>query len=203
MMIEITIPAQTYFQSLIAQQNESGLGLRISVSQPGTPNASCDLQFCPEGQQKADDLVVDYPAFKLFVAFASESWLQQAIIDFAEDSTGGQLNIRAPGIKGSQPAGDAPIETRIEWLLESEINPSLASHGGRVSLLEITRNMEVVLQFGGGCHGCGMVDVTLKQGIEKNLIAKIPEITAVIDATDHRAGKNPYYARGAKGHSAI
>jgi len=203
MMIEITTSAQAYFQKLISQQNEGDLGLRISVSQPGTPNASCDLQFCPKGQHKADDLVVDYPAFKLFVASGSESWLQEAQIDFEEDSTGGQLNIRAPGIKGTQPAAEAPIERRIEWLLESEINPSLASHGGRVSLLEITRNMEVVLQFGGGCHGCGMVDVTLKQGIEKNLMLKIPEITAVIDATDHRAGKNPYYARGARGHSAV
>lgn len=202
-MIEITTPAQAYFQKLIAQQNESGLGLRISVSQPGTPNASCDLQFCPQGQHKADDHVVGYAAFKLFVASDSESWLREAQIDFEEDVTGGQLNIRAPGIKGSQPAAEAPIEKRIEWLLESEINPSLASHGGRVSLLEITRKMEVVLQFGGGCHGCGMADVTLKQGIEKNLMLKIPEITAVIDATDHRAGKNPYYASGAKGQSAV
>jgi Fe/S biogenesis protein NfuA len=106
----------------------------------------------------------------------SERWLDEAQIEFEESPTGGQLTIRAPGIKGSAPAGDAPIEQRIEWLLESEINPSLAAHGGRVALVEITREMEVVLQFGGGCHGCGMVDVTLKQGIEKALIQKIPEI---------------------------
>jgi len=202
-MIEITTPAQAYFRKLLAQQDESGLGLRISVNQPGTPNASCDLQFCPQGQHKEDDHIVEYPSFKLYVALASESWLQEAQIDFEEDSTGGQLNIRAPGIKGSQPAAEAPIERQIEWLLESEINPSLSSHGGRVSLVEITRNMEVVLQFGGGCHGCGMVDVTLKQGIEKSLMQKIPGITAVVDATDHRSGKNPYYARGARGQSAV
>jgi Fe/S biogenesis protein NfuA len=202
-MIEITTTAQVYFQKLIAQQDESGLGLRISVGQPGTPNASCDLQFCPQGQHQAADHVIEYPAFTLFVASGSETWLEKAQIDFEEDSTGGQLNIRAPGIKGNRPAAEAPIERRIEWLLESEINPSLASHGGRVSLVEITHDMEVVLQFGGGCHGCGMVDVTLKQGIEKNLIQQIPEITAVIDATDHRSGKNPYYARGAKGQSAV
>jgi Fe/S biogenesis protein NfuA len=69
--------------------------------------------------------------------------------------------------------------------------------------VEITRKMEVVLQFGGGCHGCGMADVTLKQGIEKTLTEKIPEITAVIDATDHRSGKTPYYAPGARGQSAV
>jgi Fe/S biogenesis protein NfuA len=202
-MIEITSTAQNYFQRLIEQQEEEGLGLRISVRQPGTPNASCDLQFCPAGQQGDTDRVIPYPMFNLFVAQDSERWLQQAQIDFEESSTGGALTIRAPGIKGSEPAGNAPVEHRVEWLLESEINPSLASHGGRVSLVEITRKMEVVLQFGGGCHGCGMVDVTLKQGIEKTLTEKVPEITAVIDATDHRSGKNPYYAPGAKGHSVV
>jgi Fe/S biogenesis protein NfuA len=122
-MIEITAEAQRYFERLIAQQDESGLGLRISVKQPGTPNASCDLQFCPAGENREADRVIAYPAFNLFVAEGSESWLEQAQIDFEENATGGQLTIRAPGIKGSQPAGDAPIEQRIEWLLESEINP--------------------------------------------------------------------------------
>jgi len=202
-MIEITSTAQAYFEKLISQQDEDGLGLRIQVKQAGTPNASCDLQFCPKGQQQSDDRVVEYASFNLYVAASSESWLEEAQIDFDEDATGGQLTIRAPGIKGSQPTADAPIERRVEWLLESEINPALASHGGRVSLVEITREMAVVLQFGGGCHGCGMADVTLKQGIEKTLTEKVPEITAVIDATDHQSGSNPYYAPGASGHSAV
>jgi Fe/S biogenesis protein NfuA len=202
-MIEITSTAQAYFEKLISQQDEDGLGLRIQVKQPGTPNASCDLQFCPKGQHQADDHVVEYDTFNLYVARISAPWLEKAQIDFDEDATGGQLTIRAPGIKGSEPAADAPVERRIEWLLESEINPALASHGGRVSLVEITREMAAVLQFGGGCHGCGMADVTLKQGIEKTLTEKVPEITAVIDATDHETGKNPYYAPGASGHSAV
>jgi len=202
-MIEISNSAQSYFKRLITQQDETGLGLRIAVNHPGTPNASCDLQFCPEGQSRDDDRVVEYEAFNLYVALASEAWLEQAEIDFEESETGGQLTIKAPGIKGSQPAADAPLEQRIEWLLESEINPQLASHGGHVSLVEITHEMGVVLQFGGGCQGCGMADVTLKQGIEKTLTEKIPEITAVIDSTDHMSGTNPYYAAGASGHSAV
>jgi Fe/S biogenesis protein NfuA len=88
-------------------------------------------------------------------------------------------------------------------LLETEINPSLASHGGRVTLVEVTEKMEVVLQFGGGCQGCGMADVTLKQGIEQTLTRNIPEITAVLDSTDHQSGQNPYYAGGEQGKSAF
>lgn len=202
-MIEITQNAQDYFRRLITQQDDEGLGLRISVNHAGTPGAGCDLQFCPGGQNMPDDIEIEFEGFSLFVANASAPWLEKAQIDFEEDSTGGQLTIKAPGIKGSEPSVDASMEDRIGWLLETEINPALASHGGRVSLVEITGKKEVVLQFGGGCHGCGMADVTLKQGIEQTLKRNVPEITAVLDATDHRSGTNPYYAGDATGESAV
>ena len=202
-MIKVSDSAQQYFNRLIGQQDEEGLGLRISVSHPGTPGASCDLQFSPEGQRKEDDIVVNLEGFNMFVAAASEKWLADAEIDFEEDPTGGQLTIRAPGIKGSEPSADADMTQRINWLLETEINPALASHGGQVSLVEITEKLEVILQFGGGCQGCGMADVTLKQGIEQTLTRNIPEITAVLDVTDHQSGTNPYYAGDATGESVI
>jgi len=202
-MIEISDTAQKYFQRLIEQQDEDGLGLRIAVNQPGTPSASCDLQFSPKGQRMPDDIVEAYEGFNLYVAAASERWLGAAEIDFDEDDTGGQLTIKAPGIKGNAPTSSDSIEERVGWLLETEINPALESHSGRVALVEITEKMEVVLQFGGGCQGCGMADVTLKQGIEQTLTRNIPEITAVLDVTDHQSGENPYYASGASGESAV
>jgi Fe/S biogenesis protein NfuA len=202
-MIEITRNAQEYFHRLILQQDDEGLALRISVNHAGTPGAGCDLQFCPRGQSMPDDHELKFEGFSMFVAKASVPWLEKAQIDFEEDPTGGQLTIKAPGIKGSEPGKEASLEDRVAWLLQTEVNPSLASHGGRVSLVEITDSKEVVLQFGGGCHGCGMADVTLKQGIEQTLKRNIPEITAVLDATDHQSGTNPYYAGGASGESAI
>lgn len=202
-MIEITQSAQEYFQRLIEQQDDEGLGLRISVNHAGTPGAGCDLQFCPNGQNLPDDLEIGFTGFNLFVAKASAPWLEDAQIDFEEDATGGQLTIKAPGIKGSEPSAEASLEDRIGWLLQTEVNPALASHGGRVSLVEVTESKEVVLQFGGGCHGCGMADVTLKQGIEQTLKRNIPEITAVLDVTDHQSGTNPYYAGDATGESAV
>jgi len=202
-MIEITETAQTYFQRLIEQQDDDELALRISVNHAGTPGASCDLQFCPRGQSMPDDHELEFSGVSLFVAKGSAPWLEKAQIDFEEDATGGQLTIKAPGIKGSEPSTEASLEDRIGWLLETEVNPALASHGGRVALVEITERKEVVLQFGGGCQGCGMADVTLKQGIEQTLMRHIPEITAVMDATDHRSGTNPYYAGDASGESAV
>ena len=120
-----------------------------------------------------------------------------------KDPTGGQLTIKAPGIKGSEPDSDASIEDRVSWLLQTQINPSLAAHGGMVGLVEVTEEKEVILQFGGGCQGCGMADVTMKQGIEQTLTREIPEITAVKDVTDHDSGSNPYYASGAQGDSPV
>ena len=202
-MINITPTAQDYFNKLIAQQDEDGLGLRLAVSHPGTPGAACDLQFCPAGQNMPDDVVQEFDGFNLYIAAASEKWLEKAEIDFEGDPTGGQLTIKAPGIKGDAPNSDAAIEDRVSWLLQTEINPALASHGGRVTLVEVTEAKEVILQFGGGCQGCGMADVTMKQGIEQTLKRQIPEITAVMDVTDHTSGTNPYYASGNSGESAV
>jgi Fe/S biogenesis protein NfuA len=202
-MIQISESAQNYFNHLIRQQDEDGLGLRISVSLPGTPQASCDLQFCPEGSHRPRDLRLPLEGFEFFVDQASMAWLDDAEIDFEEDATGGQLTIRAPGIKGNAPKEDAALAERVQWVLDSEINPMLASHGGRVSLVEVTPDCRVVLQFGGGCHGCGMADVTLKQGISKTLHDRFEEIAGVVDVTDHESGENPYFERGEHGSSAL
>ena len=77
-------------------------------------------------------------------------------------------------------------------MLETKLNPGIASHGGRVSLVTIDDGI-AVLQFGGGCQGCGMINVTLKDGVEKTLLEDVPELKGVRDVTDHTAGSNPYY----------
>jgi len=192
-MIEITKSAQDYFGRLIAQQEMDDIGLHLSVLKPGTPLASCDLQFHVPGQSSDKELEFNYDQFNLYVPESCEPWLQEAKIDFEESTAGGQLTIKAPGIKGSKPKDSADLTERVAWVLEAEINPGLASHGGMVTLEQITEKKEVILRFGGGCHGCGMANVTLQEGIDKTLKEYFPEITAVIDATDHASGNNPYY----------
>ena len=202
-MIQISESAQSYFHRLIQQQEDEDLGLRITVSMPGTPHAACDLQFCPSGSQGSRDHKISLDGFDFFVDPDSMTWLSDAEIDFEEDETGGQLSIRAPGIKGTAPEDDASLEKRIQWVLDSEINPMLASHGGQVALVEISQEMKVVLQFGGGCQGCGMADVTLKQGISKTLHERFSEISDVVDETDHESGENPYFSKGEAGTSVM
>lgn len=169
------------------------MSLRISVLHPGTPRADCQLEFCAPGDQLDSDLFSEYDGFQLYVAADSEAWLEAAEIDFISDATGGQLTIKAPGLKGRAPDDDAPLLERVQWVLDQFINPQVANHGGHISLVDVTAEKTVVLRFGGGCQGCGMAHVTLKQGVEKTLLEKLPEVTSVVDVTDHQAGSNPYY----------
>ena len=106
---------------------------------------------------------------------------------------GGQLTIKAPNAKVPKVSDDSPLEDQINYVLHSQINPSLASHGGMVSLIEIVEDNVAILQFGGGCQGCGMVDVTLKDGVEKTLLETLPQLTAVRDVTDHSVTENAYF----------
>jgi Fe/S biogenesis protein NfuA len=151
------------------------------------------ISFCPPGEHRGGDIVVQFEKFTLYIDRASVSYLEDAEIDYKSDKLGGQLAITAPNLKGAKPNEDDSLAEKVNYILHTEVNPNLASHGGMVTLVEITPKKEVVLRFGGGCHGCGMVDVTLKQGIEKSLMTQLPEVT-VVDVTDHTQGENPYYA---------
>ena len=105
---------------------------------------------------------------------------------------GGQLTIKAPNAKMPKVTADSPIEDQINYVLYSEINPGLAAHGGEVKLAEVIEGGVAVLQFGGGCQGCSAVDLTLKEGVEKTLVEKVPGLTAVKDATDHTVTDNAF-----------
>jgi len=201
-MIDISERAQAHFRKLLAQQGDEELGIRLRVTAAGTPAANCELEFCERRELTGGEWTLECEGFVFYLDGDSVRWLNDATIDFEPNPTGGQLNIRAPGIKGQVPGKDAGLVDRVQYVLEAEINPRLASHGGRVSLREIDADGVVVLQFGGGCHGCGMVDVTLKQGVEKTLRERVPEVTAVRDATDHAKGSKPYY-EGPRGSSAM
>lgn len=194
-MIQISESAQHHFRRLIEQEGIPGLGVRLSAVHAGTPRADVRLEFADTGDLAGDEWAIDCDGFTLWLEAASVGFLDGATIDYEARATGGQLQIRAPHIKGSVPGDDASLVERVRHLIETEINPQLAQHRGHVTLEQVSADGVVYLRFGGGCHGCGMADVTLKQGIEKTLIEKVPGVTAVRDATDHASGDAPYIPR--------
>ncbi|MFZ5637407.1 MAG: NfuA family Fe-S biogenesis protein [Pseudomonadota bacterium] len=194
-MIQISESAQSHFRRLIEREALPGLGVRLSALHPGTPRADVRLEFAEPGDLQGDEWAVDCEGFTLWLDAGSVQYLDGAEIDYATQATGGQLQIRAPRIKGVAPEASASLIERVQWVVTHEINPQLAQHKGHVAVREVTAEGVVVLGFGGGCHGCGMADVTLKQGIEKTLLEKVPGVTAVRDETDHASGTAPYIAR--------
>ena len=123
----------------------------------------------------------------------SVPFLEDAMVDYNKDKFGGQLTIKAPNAKMPRVDVDSPIEDRINYVLYNEVNPSLAAHGGEVSLVEITEDVVAILKFGGGCQGCSAVSMTLKDGVEKTLLEQVPELVGVRDETDHSDRSQAYY----------
>jgi Fe/S biogenesis protein NfuA len=193
LQLTITESAQNYLAELLATQKEDVLGIRMFVNNPGTPKAETCIAYCREDDREPEDIRVDYDKFSAHFELRSVAFLKDAFVDYAKDRMGGQLTIKAPNAKLPQVNADSPLEDRINYVLYNEVNPSLASHGGEVSLVEITEDKVAILQFGGGCQGCGMVEATLKDGVEKSLLEQVPELTAVRDVTDHSDRSHAYF----------
>ncbi len=192
-MVEITESAQQYLVELLEKQEADDIGIRIFIADPGTPTAETCIAYCKPGEEQPDDEKVEYSGFTAWIDDRSQPFLVDALVDYAEDRMGGQLTIKAPNSKVPNVSNDSPIEDRINYVLHSQVNPGLAAHGGMVSLVEVVDEEVAVLQFGGGCQGCGMVDVTLKDGVEKTLLEQLPQLKAVRDVTDHTNTENAYY----------
>ena len=191
-LINITKSGEEYLAKLIKDKNEDNLSIRIFISDPGTPKAETCLAYCKEEEVVSDDMIMNLELITVYVDKRSIPFLEDAEVNFDTDNFGGQLTIKAPNARLPNISPDSSVEDRINYVIYNEINPMLESHGGDVSLSEFTEDGVAVLQFGGGCQGCGMVDVTLKEGIEKTLIEQIPELTAVKDITDHSMDENAF-----------
>ncbi|CAG18616.1 MULTISPECIES: Fe-S biogenesis protein NfuA [Photobacterium] len=192
-MITITESAQQHFGKLLAQQPE-GTNIRVFVVNPGTQNAECGVSYCPPEAVEASDTKIELELFDAYLDELSLPFLDDAEIDFVTDKMGSQLTLKAPNAKVRKVSDDATLMERVDYAIQTQVNPQLAGHGGNVSLAEITEDGVAILQFGGGCNGCSMVDVTLKEGIEKELLAQFAgELTGVRDVTEHARGEHSYY----------
>ena len=152
--------------------------------------------------RSADDVVEDHAGLPIVVPAASAADLRGATLDVRD---GGMVIVnpnQPPGPASpamAPPTGDltGEVAQRVLQVLERQVNPSIAAHGGWAELVAVEEGT-AYLRLGGGCQGCGMARVTLGQGIEVAIRDAVPEITAVVDVTDHAGGTNPYYERAKK-----
>jgi len=189
-MLTVTEIAKTKIVEFMKAEKESGLALRIAIAGRGRGGFQYDLGFVQESEKLAEDTVVDLGSFKVYVDPASAIHLKGTTIDYVS-------GLFESGFKIDNPNsiwGD-PLAAAVQNVIDTQINPGVASHGGQVMLLEVKDNVAYIA-LSGGCQGCGMANVTLKQGVEVMIKRAVPQIRQVIDATDHAGGENPYYRSG-------
>lgn len=191
--VDVTESAQDYLAELLSKQEGDEIGIRMFVTSPGTPQAETCIAYCRPGEEQEGDVIIPLKRFKAYFEARSIPFLAEAKVDYSADKMGGQLTIRAPNSKMPNVTESSPLEDKVNYVLHNEINPGLASHGGEVSLVELTDENYAILKFGGGCQGCASVDMTLKDGVEATLMAKLPELAGVKDMTDHSDKSQAYY----------
>ena len=186
-MLTITDAAKKKILALFEGEEQKDLALRVAIRGRGPGGFRYELQFVGAGERGAEDTVVNAGGFDVLVDPDSAPNLKGATVDFLDGVTESGFKIDNPNPLWTDPKAQA-----VQEAIDSQINPGVASHGGHVALLDVKDDIAYIA-LGGGCQGCGMADVTLKQGIEVLLKEAVPEIRQVIDTTDHAAGKNPYY----------
>lgn len=197
-MITITEAAQEKIQEILAKEEESDLALRMQIMGRGPGGFRYSLRFVPLNDQASTDEMIDFDTFSVLIDADSAENMEGSTVDFKQDTFRSGFMVDNPN-----PVWKDPTAQSIQELLDTKINPSVGAHGGFVSLLNY-EDGSAFIAFGGGCQGCGMVDVTLKEGVEVMIKEGIPEVTTVVDTTDHTSGETPFYAaKQEQGESAL
>lgn len=196
-MITVTDLAKAKILALLEAQNKAGLALRVAITGRGPGGFQYDLRFVGGDEKRVQDILVDAGGFQVVVDPDSAPNLQGATLDFVEGISQSGFTVNNPNSVWTDPTAKA-----VQQVIDTRINPGIAAHGGYVTLLDVKDDVAYIA-MGGGCQGCGMASVTLKQGIEVLIREAVPEIRQVMDTTDHAGGTNPYYQPSKGGQSPL
>ena len=186
-MLAITPKAREMLDSFAEQADQADLSLRVEIVGRGPKGFQYDLQFVGAEGGSEDDYINEVDGITVRIAARSVQYLDGATLDFKETLMGGGFAFDNPN-----PMWVDELSKKVAEIINSEVNPAVASHGGVVELVGVDEN-KAIIAFGGGCQGCGMVDTTLKDGVEKTLLESLPQLKGVRDVTDHSVTENAYY----------
>ncbi len=193
--INLTDTARQKFVEFLEAEDEGGLAIRLAIAGRGPGGLNYQLDVVNEADEAGAHIAVDHGSFRMLVDPGSADQLDGVEIDFLQRGLESGFHFENPNSEWKDPTAKA-----VQAVLDTQINPSVAGHGGYVALLDV-KGSTAYIALGGGCQGCGMADVTLKQGIEVAIRNAVPEIEQVLDTTDHAAGENPYYQPSKGGDS--
>jgi Fe/S biogenesis protein NfuA len=204
-VLEVTPAAHAVVLDARAGEDDAErLALWVEVTGAAEGSYTYDIYFQAVADAGPGDAVAEQDGISVVVPEASVARVRGARLDWSDDGEGGlvMVNPNTPPVPESRrdvPTGDLTSELaqRIIAVLESEVNPSIAAHGGRADLVAV-EELTAYLRLSGGCQGCGLARVTLSQGIEVALRDAVPELVSVVDVTDHASGTNPYFESAKK-----
>jgi Fe/S biogenesis protein NfuA len=178
------------------EDDAAGMALRVEVTGTSGVEYAYDLSFDPLAEADEADAVYDQGGLPVVVPVGSIEQLTGATLDIPAGGGPG-LVLRNPNrpdpLSGKHLELTGTIADKVQQLLSEQINPSLAAHGGFAELKGVEGTV-VYVTMGGGCQGCAVSAMTLRDGIARSIQESIPEVTEVIDTTDHASGENPYYS---------
>lgn len=200
-MLDMTEAAYARVMRFLLEQAEpERQAMWLEVSGTAGNQWTCQLSLKPLDAAAPYDAVIRHRDLAIVVPERDFEKVRGATIEWLEDSFGGGgLHVDNPNTPSPQipamPPGDLSGDTakRVVEVLAQQVNPAIAAHGGKAVLMAV-EDGTAYLKLSGGCQGCAMAAVTLRQGIEKALMQAVPEITRVVDVTDHESGTNPYFA---------
>ena len=200
-VVHFTDTARQKIVELLTSKGFLGTGaLRISVKNPGFAMPDYGMALEEHGQPGPNDVVIPAGEFSVLVDSTSLPQVDGATVDFFDQLLQRGFRVDPPPPPPAAPPPPRPDldlsnprVQRVYEVIEQQINPGIASHGGRATLIDV-RDDVVYVELGGGCQGCAMASVTLKQGVERLIREAVPEIRQIVDTTDHAGGSNPYYA---------
>ncbi len=193
-MIDFTEAARDRIREFIAEEGDPDLAVRIELMSSSPLAPEYDMALVGPDELEPDDRLFEADGLRVAVDAASARLLEGTQVDWIENSQGSGFRFENPNIKpiGAEPL-TGPLADRVRRVIDERINPGIAMHGGHVTLMDVREDV-AFLEMSGGCQGCGMAAMTLKQGIERMLKEEVPEIRGVVDVTDHSKGVNPYYS---------
>lgn len=197
-VVEITAPALEQILALRDQEAIENLHLGLRISGVGPNGFVYETAFLRAGDVGDDDHIEQHDGLPVAIPADSVDNLRGSVLDLGGDPAAPGLVLRnpnpaSPPITEGEIELEGSVEERVQQLFERYINPAIAAHGGYVTLAGVEED-RVLVELGGGCQGCGLAAMTLRQGIESSILHNIPEVTEVVDVTDHSLGENPFFA---------
>ncbi|MDP7002088.1 MAG: iron-sulfur cluster assembly accessory protein [Candidatus Thalassarchaeaceae archaeon] len=187
-MLEITQKAREMLDQFAEQaESDENLALKLEIVGRGPKGFQYDLQLIGIDDSQGNDIKIEINGLDVFIGERSAPYLDGTVIDYKETLMGGGFSFENPN-----PLWIDDTSKAVAEIISEQVNPVVATHGGHVDLIGVDEG-KAIIAFGGGCQGCGMVDVTLKQGVEVMITDGVPEVSGVVDVTDHAAGTNPFY----------